>query len=440
MWFLDGNFLIRWESQAPSAGAYLEYGFKWDTGDENKSAERKAFLKEVLLLALPFILKSTIESRAIATWDLDVNLGFTYPLSFGGQARKRLIESHESISEDLKELTGFSFRLHSIDESSACVNLLGGFNSSDTLLVADMGGGSLDLALFTGLKNGAHQIGSVRFAGETCLKVLAEKRNIDLQEIRDRIAQGKCHKKFGGDQVAVDTLHQFTGIAFEFLRTMIEAYRKGKPDKDIHMVLAGNGWHLVEAFSSQTENSGAKKVFNKHYNDLVELLNDKRINVQDPVQSLRSNKHLVAIGALKQAQAGGYQLDPSKSAESKLPAGRGVKFINKNDENNLLAQLQWSDLVGEGVNISESPLSVDLSEENLHVDFDDMPPLGKEWQAFFLRLFRVTNVRDIPKPAINLLRGKLRESITKGISQQFMKGPLQIILEYYWIEEMKKIK
>lgn len=436
LWCFGDEFLIRWDAEEPRSGSKIESGFKWDIAYEDKSAERNAFLREVSFLALPFILKSAIESRSIATWDLDVNLGFTYPLSFSGQARARLSNAHNQLRTDLRRLTGMSFTLHSIDESSACMNILGSFNRSDTLLVADMGGGSLDLALFTGLSDGPHQIGSVRFAGEACLKVLSEKRGFDLQELRDRIAEGRCHNKYGGDAVAIATLQQFTGMALEFLRTMIEAFERERPNQQIHLVLAGNGWHLVEAFSAQTRNTNPQQVFRKHYEDLIELLGNARIVVQNPLPTLRSNKHLVAIGALKQAQAGGYQLDANQFAQSRLPAGRGLKFGN---EANPLLQLQWSDLVG-GVDLSKAAIGEDLKQQDLHVDLENMPPLQDPWRSYFLRLFKVTSVEQIPKPPINILLGKLREAIVPGVSQQLAKGPLQIILEYHWLDEMKRIK
>src|SRR5439155_13818283 len=105
---------------------------------------------------------------------------------------------HHWIRDEMRELTRFNFVLHSINESSACMILLGSPNSNDAFLVADMGGGTIDVALFTASSPDADQIGSIRFAGETYLDVLTQKRGIDRQELRDLIGQGKCHHHYGG--------------------------------------------------------------------------------------------------------------------------------------------------------------------------------------------------------------------------------------------------
>lgn len=432
LWKFDDEFLIRWGSEPPHPQAGRRDGFKWDEGI-SRATERNAYMKELFLIALPSILKSAMDSGSITTWDLNFHLGFAYPLAFGGEDRQSAIVLHDWICAEMKKLTSFNFTSHSINESSACMILLGSPNTTDAFLVADMGGGTIDLALFTAKSPVADQIGSIKFAGENYLDVLTKKRGVPGQEVRDLIAQGKCHHHYGGDNVAQQVLDRFIGIAFEFLRTMIAAYRKQKPKQNIHLVLAGNGWHLVEAFSSQTKIMTANQVFGEYYQFLIDQLGDESVERSHPLPNLASNKHLVAIGALKQAATGGEELKATTPVASRLPSGRGLKFggINKKGK-----CIRWNDLVGGRVPFSIT--SGDLLKADLHVDFDDMPPLPQEWRRYLLGFFGVGYEKDIPYANELKLREELRKAIPPGGPPTLTKGPLQITIEQRWLEWLKE--
>ena len=432
LWKFDDKYLIRWDATKPTAGAKEMDGFKWDDRGIDNSTLRFAFMEELLFLALPSILQSAVDSGAITTWNLIFNLGFAFPLSFGDEARKKMIALQTRMRSDLAELTGFNFDLHSINESSACQILLGSPNSTDAFLVADMGGGTIDIALFTADSTEAEQIGSIRFAGETYLKVLTEKRSIDYWEIRDLISRGKCHHHYGGDQMAQRILRKFIGIAFEFLRTMIEAYRIQRADQTIHLVLAGNGWHLVEAFSRETQSRSPRQVFGDYYQHVVKLLGDQKIKPH-PALNLASNKHLVAIGALKHAERRrGDELNSSDPIVTQLPAGRGLKFGSLNDHPK---EIKWSDLIGHELPF-EITTSVALRKLDLHVYFEEMPPMPQQWKNYIYDVFNVTDENQIPRPNELRLNEHIRTAI-EGDPPKLTKGPLQITVEHFWVDWLK---
>jgi hypothetical protein len=431
LWSFDNKFLIRWESEKVHEHALPLRGFKWDDPGIDHSQRRKAFLRELLLLALPMILKRGIEQGVITTLNLAFRLGFSYPLSFGKEARDKMKELQDEIKAVLSEVTGFGYEVQSLNESMACMRLLGGTNSTDTVLVADMGGGTMDVALFAANSNTPDQIGSVRFAGESYLSILNEKKGLDPWELRDLILQGQCHRKYGGDKTAQEILSQFIGISFEFLRTMAEAHRKERRHQTIHLVLAGNGWHLSEAFSGQTDGLGAQQVFSNNYNHIVKILDDEKFQLSNPLSDLPSYKHLVAIGALKHAAAGGgNELASAQPITSKLPAGRALKFTRAGKP---AIKIKWSQVVGQEI-YSQAASWRDLQTMDLHIDLDDMPPLKGNWRSHVLDFFEAQDEGQIPRPNVLILLEQIRQAIPQEGAPLLTKGPLQIILEKHWIE------
>jgi hypothetical protein len=153
---------------------------------------------------------------------------------------------------------------------------------------------------------------------------------------------------------------------------------------------------------------------------------------------LESNKHLVAIGALKHAlKASDEPNDEIKSSHptlSKLPAGRGLKF---GDASNGQKVVKWSDLVGDKLPF-EIASGHELRKAALEIDFNDMPPMPKEWRSFLLHFFNISEERQIPPPDEMIIREQIREGISTGVPPRISKGPLQITIERHWVEWLKK--
>lgn len=435
LWTFDSRFLIRWESEKPHELAEARRNFKWDTGP-GSSERREGFLMELLLLALPSVLKRSLGITPVPN-NVTINLGFSFPLAFGLEARNGMHSAYETIRHRLEQQTGFHYEIHSLNESLACTKALqASLNQTDTFLVADMGGGTIDLALFVGKSEAPNQIGSIKFAGETYVDVLIGKRGLDAQRLRDLIFRGECHAYYGGDPIANTVLRRFVGLVFEYMRTMVQAHRKLKPEQKVYLVLAGNGWHLVEAFSQQTSDTGGPDVFSSYYKHILEQLGDSKLNLSDPGLDVPTYKHLVAIGALQHAnEMGGNELQTSKRVIAQLPAGRALSFADQSGKT--IVKIEWSDLVGGPVTggVATSDMLRDLDSQ---VDFTAMPPLEGSWRSYVLGLFGVSDPGDIPLPDQNNLRMYIRSSIPPEDPPSLRNGPLQIILERQGIEWLKR--
>lgn len=460
LWDFHQQHVIRWTADPPAAGARAISDFKLDHGGQHLE-RRRAFLNELFRITLPYILgKHTLSAPVI------FRIGFAFPLAFHYAARQDRMKLIREIGDALGNAS-YRFEFFSTDESHACVRAFGSPNPDDTFLVADMGGGTMDLALFTGRyvlqlnasndgrargdgKEGERerplQIGSVELAGGDFMSALVskkyeatEERERFYWELRDLITQNRSHEQYGADGAAKAVLDRLTGIAFEFLRTMVAALQNSEPRDEIHLVLVGNGWHLAEAFNSETRSRNAKRVFDEYYDNLVKYLNFPSLRFlnrdDDLLGRLPSSKHLVVIGALENAvNESRADIKAGSRAEtlSKLPAGRSMR-IKMSDDTYRTRDVPWNELVGEDVPWTG------FTEQELHAaeytfDLDAMPGLTQAWLRYLSN--KLKGGGDLPTPAPMALKRALINNI-KGSPPKLYKGPLQLIVEGSWKERLK---
>lgn len=463
LWEIQQQYLIRWSDDEPLDTARPHSDFKLDTTPKEFYNERKAFLYELLWLVIPHILR-TITLKVPATF----KIGYAFPLALDYTARKDMNVLMRLLGESLTS-SAYTFEFHSTDESHACMRAFGSPNPDDTYLIADMGGGTMDIALFKGrsvLQSGssrnhdaAHadssygkddggmlQIGSIEFAGGDFVRALVAKKESTHEgrerfkwKLRDLIRQGRCHAQYGSDTTAQNILQRYTGMAFEFLRTMAASHLRNQAD-EINLVLVGNGWHLAEAFDSETGRRKPSHVFNEFYSNLVCDLGFgdslKFYNHRSEIlHHLPSSKHLVVIGALKNTIKNA-SVDYDEMMPSKLPAGRSLE-IKVNDAVRRVKKIEWYDLVGEGVlwrDFTTEELTGMDSEYSFNLD--DMPPLRADWLRYLLGLFKVKSASDIPYPDKPALREQVQRNIQNKPPRLF-KGPLQIIIERSWKDKLR---
>jgi|GEM_PF-3258319 len=436
----QGFHLIHWAGDHPEGKHFNPVTqFKWDPQEStegNYGPTRRAFLSELLLQFLPLVISSFDPARVT-----ELQIGFSFPLAFEHGARIEYREIFKSLAADLTRLTGLAVNTSfSINESKACVNAFGSFNG-ETFLVADMGGGTLDVALFSYDPDATiriHQMGSLRFAGERCVAALAVQLSDpgSAQQLRDAIARGESHRKYG-KQTAERVATQFSTIAFEFLRTMVAAYRALSPDSNekIFVVLIGNGWHLVEAFSSETTVRGGKNVYREAYADMVASVGDPNLIFYDerPLPEFPSSKHLVVAGALQNVtsqsavnELGAEDYNPL----AKLPAGRSFEIEGT-------ATIPWSTLVGEGIKLPGGLDLGTLGQAKIHIQMDQIPgEPSPAWVTRFSNSVRASK-GPIPYPSEPELLRELRAT-TAGSPPRIKRGPLQLILELEWSEALKR--
>lgn len=446
--FWDGGEfpVIRWGDARPFTNAAARHGFKWDRPNQEaeSDSERKAYLKELLFLVLPYAVKEKGLGKQVR-----LKLGWAFPLAFGHEGRLKMLDLQADLAAYLgHELMDLEVENYDIDESRANVRARGDFNPGDTLLVADMGGGTLDLALFTFREGRAgqsgqdyQQIGSVRFGGEDFLECLIESRGEKPEErywlYRDSITDPTKASPMRGNIIASRRLAQFTTMACELLRTMYCALPDGP--RKVHMILAGNGWRLVEAISEETPRIGPMRVFENFYSPEVGSLGCPEFTVypdQEFTPPLR--KHCVAQGALKNAVDQGRELAQSEETTgSKLPAGRTVRFsYSLNGQQKALA-VRWDDLVGEaGKRLADCSVEV-LKGSTVVTEFESGAPTSQGWQDHWA-------VALLPKPA-SLVPApeRMREWLCNNLggnpgSVYLVKGPLQLLMERRWLDYLRE--
>jgi hypothetical protein len=316
------------------------------------------------------------------------------------------------------------------------VQSFGEHNPGETFLVADMGGSTLDIAFFTiepNHKIHMYQVGAVRFAAENYLKALVERSEPDFErqeimrwQIRDSIMAGKSLSDYGDQPEAYSILKKFYGLAFEFLRTLVLAHRQREPDQQIHLILVGNGWNLVENYLSD----GQTRVmdFMQYYDELLRQLGESHLSryTDEMLLQLPSSKHLVALGAMKNAMEMKRQELTEPANQVMLAAGRSLEFRSPRKK------IRWFDLVGDRM-MFEGTSRDEIVGGGLDFYLNDLPTLSDSWRAFLLNIFEVSDEWSIPYPSENHLRSQIYKAI-QGNPPSVTRGPLQVILEEHWIK------
>jgi hypothetical protein len=432
--------LVRWDGREPLPGAEALSGFKWDLPRGTRESERHAYLREVLLLGLPAILAQTARMQTVT----DVDLGFAFPLAFDYDARSKMLGLLDRLGSGLQQITGLRFHFMHLNESQACVNAFGMFRQGETFLVADMGGGTIDVALFTMGYEGRtemHQIGSLRFAGEDGLWALAKKKgsskpgDTTYWRLRDLIMHGQARELYGRDRDGQKVVDRLVTYSFEYLRTMVAAFRRQQPGKAIRVVLVGNGWHLADALSDRARQRGAPRFFSELYRHFLEQLGEPDLELYqgDPLRNLPSSKHLVVRGALENTAEVQRQELPEEGNLSRLPAGRSLFFEPPQRDP---IRIGWEHILGEDESVALQGISrADLRPEHLRIDFGDMPPPAATWRPELLDAFQARDESGIPYPDEPQLRRRIASSIERN---RVGLGPLQVILEDRWREELSK--
>jgi hypothetical protein len=438
LWMISdqqARYVVRWDSHKPIPSAEPLAGFKWDPEGGSFKRERYAYLLEVLLLTLPASLSQMSRTRRVT----EVTFGFAFPLAFTQGLRDRMLELFEDLKKDLLRLTGLTTQFVHISESAACVRAFGKPKYGETYLVADMGGGTIDLVLFQAKEEGVvdiHQIGSLRFAGEHYIQALAIKKGgkagVDdfVWQLRDSIANGRAR---GEDPDAERILNRLVIFALEFLRTMVLAQRKQHEGLAIRLVLVGNGWHLADALQERAEEIGARPFFLEFYHEFMERLGETNLSIYDegPVKELPSSKHLIVRGALINTVRDKRQELRDEASPSKLPAGRTM-ILNPPERPSI--RIGWEQIIGKAGSVAlVSVPRTDLQGEYLDFELNGMPPLSASWRDEVLRAFGIRAESAIPYPSKEQLRDLIE---IKG--NRIERGPLQVILEECWREELSR--
>lgn len=439
-----GAHFIRWASEAllPDQQRALT-NFKLDRGGQDLTAARWGYLKEVLLLTLPAVLRTLKREGAPNAGRLE--LGIAFPLAMNLRERESYTHTLTEVLRELRGLTGLETSTpFSISESAACVMALGRLDVGETCLVADMGGGTLDFALFTQRPENLefHQLGSLRFAGECFIEAVARRKGGAFDEtawdLRDALTTHQGLDHYRNDQDVQVVLNRVVCLAFEYIRTLVAAHfhsRDESTQTSVKLLLVGNGWSLPAAFDPRTDTLGEGQVLKRYYADLIGRLGLPGFELLWPASfddraKLPTSKHLVVQGALRNTFAGKKARELESAHPSKLPAGRGIVF---GEARGVSVTLHWWDLIGDGAEIAGNPSTEELQGGGLRFEFTDMPEIGTDWKIRLQEVFRIPDGGQPPYPDQQILREEFLHGVS-GRPASITKGPLQIVLETTWKE------
>lgn len=416
LWFLPNQTFnpICWSDQPPAPNYGAVHGFKW--GREYELHRRK-YLSELVFLTLPAALKKLFPAGSVkGNW----NVGFAFPLAFDATLRADYQQMFNGLQHELNTYTSGPVDIRSINESYACVRATGVHLIGTTFLIADLGGGSLDVALFELEQNpqGAaiprhYQVGSAKIGGEVFVNALASMmandepaRKRHYWDIRKAIMCGRVGYEFPGANFSgIST--RFIPVAQEFLRLMLETFRHHAQDRSVKLVLAGNGWRIMEftAATPLSEQAGRREL-EKWFADFELPF------VSVYAQPLPPHpKHLVAIGALKNSKPDGRREIGEAFCESMMPSGRDIRLTNTG------GTIHWWDLIGGG--IANLPLST--GRGNLDLVRESGPEVPARWRNQLEHA--LPNLQNDPPNA------QVCDRLPPITAGRLEKGPLQVILE-----------
>lgn len=439
-WAGGGFPVIRWTDVAPYSLATAKHGFKWDSSTEDFRGDREDYLKELLFLLVPYAIHKKVKGMGVA-----LEVGWAFPLAFDYTARKKMLNLVGSLKTWMNESMGLlSVEHYSINESRANVRGFGRPQAGQTYLVADMGGGTLDLALFTYLgregtvlKFDYHQMGSIRFGGESFVYSVIRRQGADAEKeywrYRDGVTSATPASPWHGNQLAENMLKQFAAMALEFLRTMYLAFARGQ-DQTVRLALAGNGWRLIEAISSATPQHGPHVVFDAFYSAPCKKMGLPGFGLYADPAGPPLTKHYVAQGALLNAVDRDKELEHTASPMSKLPAGRNIEFCYGPERNEKTERVNWDRLVGEARECWFDDDGATLTSKRITTDLESGPPQPQPWNQYWQSTVGNTGV-----PTEEKIRDWICQHL-QGNDHWLRKGPLQLLMENYWLEYLRTRK
>lgn len=443
VWLGAEPTLIRWSAAPPFDGAKGLTGFKWRgravSEGHPEVTEAKAselYLRELLFLCIP----QALRRLALTNNDVELKVGYGFPLAFGHEERRELRQLWERVAKDACEESGLRGpQVLAVNESLANVLAFGSqpLEIGQTAMVADLGGGTLDVTLCAfagGSEWKYHQIGSLLLGGKDCLEAIAGRDNggSELWKIMDCIqtAPGRAAiVHYRGADKAVD---RFIVLAMEYLRVMVEAHAKDSPNSEIQFFPVGNGWRLMAAASRETRNLGENALLNGRYDYFAKHVSGAARLVlfnfggSEDLKDVALRKHLVVRGILRNVLSQSSRDESAEEnverQEQRLPAGRDFEVIVQSAKGKRAINCEWHRLVGPHVALAEGMWEVlgTLVHE----------PSGPEMGDLWLQIWQATFPDACPD---HELKDALLQSIRQeGHKLTVAKGPLQLLVERWW--------
>jgi hypothetical protein len=318
-----------------------------------------------------------------------------------------------------------------LDESSAGVFSVGQPPAADLVLVADLGGGTLDLSMGTGL---AYQealttrpewIGSLDFGGRFLLAAVCPEGAAEFA-LQSAIRRGEATAQGTfRSRRAVEGLVRLTSAISFYLGTMLHAHltRSAAPDPPVRVFLLGKGWQFWRLTAA--EGISREDFFKDRMRTLCEglqrylgaVLAPRTIAVHWANEAAAEGaKHAVAIGALTATET-------ASTATVRLPAGVSLQQGKQG--------APWHAPFGPGV---RTGFRLDA-----HVKFDEADleaRLDAHRKALGAAGYESVFPPDLEFDAEALVRQALiseRNAVgLGGLDAGHFRGPLQLLMENAW--------
>ena len=272
---------------------------KWGDTEEER-AGRHAFLRGIMLLAAAEAGKRGADQ---------LRVGFTYPLAYDDPALLRTSMQQAIAWLNGEVLTpGAAQLLPEVSESAAGMHEARAAGSG-WILSLDLGGGTLDLALFTGDQQGAEVLArdSVKLGGNLVTTSYAARAATDERELRWKIAGNELRIDEDKRQSLVEEVDRLFLLALEYAARFVAGVGRQIGAQDLiklGVVLLGSGWRWQAAGRGGGEFNRQQfsQNYEKRFRDRVVALSKGRVvleGVNTRVLDDRLEKLAVSIGLLR---------------------------------------------------------------------------------------------------------------------------------------------
>lgn len=429
---------IRWSSALPWQGARASEGFKWD----RSGARRGAYLDELVFLALAHrVVSISTETRP------NLVLAVAFPLAFDHERRKALKEDLDGLKSSVENwfvdpttASPTSVSLLTVNESIAAARSHGGLNPGETVLVADLGGGSLDLALFTRGERPSefsfHQVGSVHLGGELFIRRVSREIGGDVQDerrnwsIRDSVSAATVGRDFPANLPSFSRAAAvFLPLALEIVRQAALAHMAVTPKQSIKLHLAGSGWQTARF----RQTAGSRADAEVHLREYASQFDLKDLNIGSLVDPRVPPKRVVSEGLLGLLKTSDLKNELNREVPdpTKMVSGRAITISSPSSGKS--QDLPWHHLVGPGAQAATSVVA-DLHNAQVFLESagSSTAPVSSSWATVFDSAINSLGLADAFPSEAKMLAA-LQESFA---GTRFGMGPLQIAAERHWGPEL----
>jgi hypothetical protein len=332
---------------------------KW--GDtEQERAGRHAFLRGIMLLAAAEAGKRGADQ---------LRVGFTYPLAYDDPAllRSSMQQAVEWLNREVLT-SGAAQLLPEVSESAAGMHEAR-VAGSGWILSLDLGGGTLDLALFNGDQQGAQVLArdSVKLGGNLVTTRYASRMNTDERELRWKIAGNELRLDDDKRQGLVEEVDRLFLLALEYSARFVAGMGRQVAQEPIKLgvVLLGSGWrwHAAGRAGGEFNRQQFSRDYERRFRDRIGVLSKGRVvleGINTRVLDDRLEKLAVSIGLLR--------LQPANHAN-----GTGIRAPNGLRDD----RCGWDTIVGPDSELQmEAPGGVD-AEPAFDDELESKAPLRR---------------------------------------------------------------